>query len=181
MTKITAESPGDDAGIRAVHRSAFPGDDEAELVDNLRESAAFDPSLSLVARDGGSVIGHALLTPVEVDSVERSGVDNRTESVDDEWEALVLAPVAVAPPCQDEGVGSELISASLNRARRDDRDAVFLHGSPAFYPRFGFRPAGELGFENPFDTPAPEFMVAVLTDAEPPGGRLCYPAAFDSL
>jgi len=173
MARVTTESAsedvpgGDAAAIRAVHRAAFPTAGEAALVDRLREGDRFDPSLSLVARaDDGTVVAHALLSLVDVEG---------------EWDGLVLAPVAVVPARQGEGVGSALVRAALARAREAGWDAVFLHGSPAFYPRFGFRPAGELGFENPFETSAEEFMVAVLTDVRLDGGRLGYPPAFDAL
>ena len=66
-------------------------------------------------------------------------------------------------------------------ARRAGVDGVFLHGAPSFYRRFGFQPAGDHGFENPFDTPPEVFMLALLSDRTPPGGPLEYPAAFDVL
>jgi putative acetyltransferase len=166
MPSITTESPGDGDAIRAVHRDAFASDDEAELVDRLRAAESFDPARSLVAREGATVVGHALLSPVD-----GAGA----------WDALVLAPVAVAPPWQGEGVGSALVREALDRAREDGWDAEFLHGSPAFYSRFGFRPAGELGFENPFDTPPEEFLVAVFTERSSPGGAVTYPGAFEGL
>jgi putative acetyltransferase len=166
MTHVAPERSGDGDAIRAVHRDAFPTEDEAALVDRLRAATSFDPARSIVARDADAVVGHALLSPLDVAGA---------------WNALVLAPVAVTPRRQGEGVGSELVREALDRARRDGWDAVFLHGSPAFYSRFGFRPAGELGFENPFDTSPEAFMLAVLTDADPPGGRVVYPPAFDSL
>jgi putative acetyltransferase len=158
MTELSVASRDDAAAIRAIHLAAFSSGDEGALV--------VPAGLSVVARRGDAVVGHA--------SCSRVGVDG-------EWDALVLAPVAVVPPAQGEGVGSALVREVLARAEDVGWDAVFLHGSPAFYERFGFRPAGELGFENPFDTPAAEFMIATLTDAAAPGGALDYPAAFDVL
>jgi putative acetyltransferase len=166
MTEFTSASPDDSAAILAVHRTAFSSGEEAALVDALHSSGAVPGGLSVVARRGDAVVGHALCSALGVDG---------------EWAALVLAPVAVAPPAQGEGVGSALVREALSRAADAGWDAVFLHGSPAFYERFGFRPACELGFENPFDTPPAEFMVATLSARAPPGGALDYPAAFDVL
>jgi putative acetyltransferase len=163
---VGPERPGDEADIRAVHREAFATDEEVALVDGLEAAPSFDPALSLVARDGDAVVGHALLSPLDVEG---------------DWRALVLAPVAVRPAWQDEGFGSALVRAALDAARRAGVDGVFLHGAPSFYRRFGFQPAGDHGFENPFDTPPEVFMLALLSDRTPPGGPLEYPAAFDVL
>ena len=56
-----------------------------------------------------------------------------------------LSPVSVLPSLQGKGIGTELIEAGLERCRREDCSAVFLVGNPAYYSRFGFRLAAELG------------------------------------
>ena len=33
-------------------------------------------------------------------------------------------------------------------------DLVFVLGHPGYYPKFGFRPAGALGFEAPYPIPS---------------------------
>lgn len=174
--EIGPETPDDVEGIRRVVTAAFDADDEAVLVDALRESPAFVPALSIVARIDGSVVGHVLSTEV--------GTEGSAS-------ALTLAPVAVAPEYQGRGIGSRLVRAGLDSARDLGYDLVFLHGSPRFYERFGFRPAVPAGFENPFDLPDPDFQVCelapgVLDDpgsggAEDCGGALKYPAAFERL
>jgi predicted N-acetyltransferase YhbS len=114
------------------------------------------------------VVGHAACSSVSL--VEDPTVD-----------ALVLAPVAVRPDAQGAGIGSRLVRDVLDRASNSGYGLVFLHGSPAFYPRFGFEPAGQFGFENPFETPPEAFMVAVLDASTTVGGELTYPPAFDEL
>lgn len=183
MVSVRPETPGDESGVRLVVTAAFDTPEEARLVDALRASPAFVPDLSLVAVDdaaelpdgvgeGGddAVVGHVMLTRVSV--VRHPGVD-----------ALVLAPLAVAPEQQGRGIGSTLVRESLLRAREAGADLVVLHGSPAFYPRFGFEPAGAVGLSNPFATPPAEFMARELRSGvlDLVEGPLSYPAAFEAL
>ena len=73
--------------------------------------------------------------------------------------ALALAPVAVAPDCQRQGIGSSLIRWSLEQCRQLGHGAVIVLGGPAYYSRFGFAPASRFGIECPFSVPPEEFMV----------------------
>jgi putative acetyltransferase len=60
---------------------------------------------------------------------------------------------------------------------------VFLEGSPRYYPRFGFRPAGDLGFRRPsLRIPQPAFQVVLRPSYEPwMTGTLVYPEVFWAL
>ena len=49
-----------------------------------------------------------------------------------------LAPVAVLPKFQRQGIGSKLIRDGLERCRQAGYDAVVVLGDPAYYSRFGF-------------------------------------------
>jgi putative acetyltransferase len=168
MVTISTETPADESAVEAVHTAAFPSDDEATLVDALRQTDAFVPELSLVARDGDDVVGHVLCTRITVED-------------DPTVRALTLAPVGVVPQKQGQGVGSSLVDAALKAASEAEFDLVFLHGDPEFYSRFGFHPAGIRGFENPFETPPENFMVAIVGDDPTTGGVLSYPAPFDDI
>ncbi|WP_440988995.1 GNAT family N-acetyltransferase [Haloarchaeobius baliensis] len=162
------ETPADRAAVEAIHRTAFPTDDEADLVAALRESDAFVPELSIVAEDDGRIVGHVLFTEVTV-----AGTDA----------ALTLAPVAVHPDRQGEGTGSRLIRHGLDACREAGYELVVLHGDPAFYGRFGFEPATPYGLEHPFDLPDEAFQVLWLVDdvAGRIDGRVTYDAAFGEL
>lgn len=52
---------------------------------------------------------------------------------------LHLAPIAVHPDHQNEGVGSELILFALRQPAIQD-ETVFVLGPPDYYQRFGFSP-----------------------------------------
>ena len=45
------------------------------------------------------------------------------------------------------------IKEGLNQLRNSGVDLVFVLGHPEYYPRFGFTPAGVLGFEAPYPIP----------------------------
>ena len=115
---------------------AFGGDDEANLVDDLREGGFVE--VSLVAELDGQVVGHILFSRVTI----RPTVGT--------LDALSLAPMAVLPIHQGQGIGSELVAAGLEACReRGGRIAVVL-GHPNFYRRFGFSPERAGPLESPF-------------------------------
>lgn len=149
MLRIRAERAEDIDAIRAVNAAAFDGPNEAALVDALREAAA--PFLSLVADDGGEIVGHICFTPVEVERPDGAIVV-----------VAGLAPMAVRPDRQNQGIGSRLVEAGLDECRRAVFPAVVVLGHPAYYPRFGFEPAAPRGLRSDYDVPDPVFMVLEL-------------------
>ncbi|MFB7908514.1 GNAT family N-acetyltransferase [Kitasatospora sp. NPDC059146] len=162
------ECPQDAPATRRVLMAAFPGPDEADLVDALRRDPAWLPGLSLVAvDDGGLVIGHALLTRLRVGDGGGAG------------DALALAPVAVAPEWQRRGVGELVVRAALAAAEEAGEKLVVVLGDPGYYGRFGFIPAGRHEVSGPFEVPEAYFQVLPLAayDGDPRG--LCrYPEPF---
>ncbi|MGW6913651.1 GNAT family N-acetyltransferase [Kitasatospora sp. NPDC054939] len=167
MTVSTrVECPEDAPATRRVHMAAFPGPDEADLVDALRRDPAWLPALSLVAVDaGGLVVGHALLTRLRVG----------------DGHGLALAPVAVAPEWQRKGVGELVVRAALAAAEEAGEKLVVVLGDPAYYGRFGFGPAAAHEVTGPFDVPEVYFQALALPayDGGPRG--LChYPEPFEA-
>ena len=161
--------PGEFEAMREVSVAAF-GDDAAirDLLDLLNDSWAWDDALSFVAECDGEIVGQVLFT--------HAFLDTPTAIVD----VLVLSPVGVLPDLQRSGVGGQLIRYALAVLELRSEPLVFLEGHPGYYPQFGFRPAGALGFVAPsVRIPAAAFMVYPLP-AHRPGvtGRLVYPDAF---
>ena len=165
-------TPADAPAIAAVVTEAFgpaEGPVVARLVEALRPAPAGDPALSFVtASASGQVIGYALAT--------RGLLDAPRRLVD----VLVLSPLAVVPAHQGRGVGSRLMRHVLAVMQDRPEPLVFLEGSPAFYPRFGFQPGGPLGFRRPsLRIPEPAFMVHPLPAYEPwMTGTLVYADPF---
>ena len=168
---IRPEQPSDFAAIAEVNRLAFGGEAEAALVAKLRASEDFVEGLSLVAVKGGQVVGHILMSRVRV---RPEGGAARA------FPALSLAPMAVRPELQNQGIGSRLVSFGLSEARRLGHGFVVVVGHPHYYPKFGFEPARPKGLEAPFPVPDEAFMVLELAPGALRGvkGTVVYPAAF---
>lgn len=166
---IRVETEADPARIRAVVAAAFSHQPAVpDLVDMLRRSPGWRPGLSLVAEEADRVVGHVLAS--------RAWLDAPHALV----EVLVLSPLSVHPSCQGRGVGTALVRALLDAAARRTEPAVFLEGSPAYYGRFGFEPAGPAGIRRPsLRIPAAAFQVRWLVPRSPElTGSLVYPEAF---
>jgi putative acetyltransferase len=161
---IRLERPGDRTAIHSLLVVAFAGSNEANLVDRLRADGSL--AFSLVASDCGRIVGHAAASPIAIE-----GVPART--------ATSLAPLAVLPERQRQGIGTALVAALLERLVRAGTDLVFVLGDPDYYARFGFHVDAAGEFWSPFAGPA--FMVRELStgglDATR-GARLRYAPAF---
>ena len=169
--QVAPERESDREGVHALLTAAFASDDEARLVAAGRRSPAYDGDLALAATVDGDLVGYVLFPRVTVPGTDRPGGH------------LTLAPVAVRPSRQGEGLGSELVGVGLDRARGRRYGSVLLHGAPAFYRRFGFARAGEFGLENPFDLPDGDFQALELRPGALDGatGEVTYPQPFEAL
>jgi putative acetyltransferase len=161
---IREETPADHPAVREVNRLAFGQDDEANLVDALR--AGRYTRLSLVAERDGVVIGHLLFSRLPIESAAGT------------IEALALAPVAVLPGRQRQGVGSRLIRDGLTMCRERGHRVVVVLGHVEYYPRFGFSTALAERLRSPF--PGPHFMTLELVPGALDGveGEVRYPLPF---
>jgi predicted N-acetyltransferase YhbS len=155
------------SSILDVHRAAFGEDDVPRLACELhRRPDLYVPELSFVAEEEGGVVGHVMNT--------RNWIEGTGERV------LQLSPLGVLPAHQRRGHGSGLVRASLDAVRAAGERLLLVEGAPAYYGRFGFVRADELGL-----LPPPEalydwaFQVAVLEPGVTlPQGRVVYSEPF---
>lgn len=145
---VRPERPHDHDAVHRLTALAFGRRDEADLVDRLR--AAGRVLVSLVAEEDGRVVGHVLFSPVVVTSPGA------------ECTAVGLAPLAVWPDRQRRGIGSALVGRGLDECRRLGHARVVVLGHPAYYGRFGFRPASRVGVRSEFEAPDDAFMALAL-------------------
>ena len=171
MLTIRPEQPLDYSAISEVNNLAFGQENEPRLVEFLRRSPGFIPELSLVAVLENQVVGHILFSPVVI---ETSTGDSSI---------LALAPMAVRPEFQNQGIGSELVRQGLEACRRLGCRIVVVLGHSDFYPRFGFEPARPKGVSAPFPVSDEHWMVIELHPGALSGvqGTVRFPPAFDDV
>lgn len=144
---IRREHAADIPGIRAVVTAAFETSIEADLVDALRREAA--PVLSLVAEEREAVVGHILFSPATLDGHP-------------ELALMGLAPMAVLPGWQRQGIGSALVRAGLEGCAELGARGVVVLGHADYYPRFGFVPASRFGLASEYVVADEHFMALEL-------------------
>jgi len=166
--KIRTEAEQDREAVYALNRAAFESNAEADLVDALRLQA--DPHISLVAEEAGEIVGHIMFSPA-------------TLSADSEIRVMGLAPMAVIPGRQRQGIGSALVRNGLEACKKHGYQAVFVLGHPQYYPRFGFAPASRYGISPVYDVPDEVFMALELMPGalSAKAGKMYYHKAFDGL
>lgn len=127
--------------ILTIINGAFGGDKEvATLVSDLLGDDSAQPRLSLLARYQGRAVGYVLFT--------RASITPESES-----EAAILAPLAVMPEFQNQGIGKALIETGANLLSQRGVDLAFVLGYPDYYTRHGFTPAGRFGLQAPYPIP----------------------------
>jgi putative acetyltransferase len=139
--------------VLLIERLAFGYDKEAMLVRDLLHDPSAKPVLSLLAFQKDRAVGHILYTTA------------RLFGIKDTASIVILAPLAIVPDAQKQGVGGRLIEQGLELLSKSGVDLVFVLGHPEYYPRYGFKPAGSLGFEAPYPIPnehAGAWMVQAL-------------------
>jgi len=148
MATIRNELPADIPQVRRVNELAFGQPAEADIVDRLRQTCP--DALSLVAEEDGAVVGHILFTRAIIEGSGRQVA------------GMGLAPLAVLPAHQGQGVGSALVRRGLAILREQDCPFIIVLGHAAYYPRFGFERASLNGLACQWQVPDEAFMILIL-------------------
>lgn len=150
MLTFRRETLKDIDSIRYVNEQAFEQKGEAELIDKLRNRNVV--TLSLVALQNEQIVGHILFSPVIV------------ESEGSRFEAISLAPIAVLPEYQRQGIGSQLVQVGLKECYQLGHEVVVVVGHPDYYPRFGFVLGKTKGIGCEFEVPDEAWMILELRE-----------------
>jgi predicted N-acetyltransferase YhbS len=167
--KIRPETPFDHKAVYELHKLAFGQDEESQLVDHIRNDKSYVPILSLVAEKDNKLVGHIMFSRARIKS-ERF------------YDTLALAPMAVLPEFQKQGIGSALVQVGLDIAEVSGFESVFVLGHKEFYPRFGFKKASAWNIACPFEVPDESFMAIELKPASlrDKAGVLVYAKPFNN-
>jgi len=159
------EDIADRAAVRAVNEAAFGRDDEASLVERLHAGGAV--LVSRVAEVDSRIVGHILFSRMWIDTAAAS------------MTAVALAPMAVLPAHQRQGIGGRLIRDGLDCIRAQGEQVVIVLGHPDYYARFGFSSDRARALSSPF--PPEAFMALELTPGalDDVNGTVRYPRAFE--
>ena len=152
---LRPENPSDVEAIAGLTEAAFlnaphTSHTEAFIVNALRRAGAM--SVSLVAEQGGELVGHVATSPVVI----ADGTPG--------WHGL--GPISVLPALQGQGIGSALMQAALQALRDQGAAGCMLVGDPGYYRRFGFRNEAQLVYPG---IPTAYFMVLPFGEGLPQG------------
>jgi putative acetyltransferase len=153
--------PADRPAIDLVVTAAFARDDEAALVSRLRDEE--DTLFELVCEEAGEVVGHILFSRLWADRLALYAA---------------LAPLAVAPARQGQGLGSKLVRSGLDCAREFGCHGVLVLGEPAYYGRFGFSAEAAREVSSPYQGLAAFQALGLEEDAFGGPLSITYPDAF---
>ncbi len=156
---IRKEQPEDYKSILWLTYQAFltldyPGRrrmDEHFLLSLLRGSEFVIPELCFVMEHNGEIVGHILYTKSEVLKADQTKIPT-----------ITFGPLSVLPKYHRQGIGSQLVRHSMEKAQEAGYGAVLIIGVPDYYPKLGFKRAREYDLALPDGTSPDEFMAYEL-------------------
>lgn len=146
---IRVEIPVDAPGIDMLLRRGFQREDEANLVQDLREDGLI--ILGVVATDDdGMIVGYVAFSPVLIDKEDR------------QW--VALAPLVVDESWRGQGVARQLVMESVSILNEFSYRAVVTLGDTELYGRMGFESASLYHLESRWPDGQHHFMVRILSE-----------------
>src|SRR6056300_150572 len=143
--------------ILKVIETAF-SDEENKVIMNLVQELSREttsPSIkSLVAEVDNQVIGYVSYSPIFLKS--NSNISG-----------YILAPLAVSPEHQKQGVGSNLITSGIDMLTKDGADVLLVYGDPSYYERFGFKEEVGRSFVPPYPLQYPVGWTGMMLNETP--------------
>ncbi len=125
---IRTATDSDRDSIIELYLRTFPDNEKAivsKLAIDLLDERTTPETLSLVVETDGAVVGHIAFSPVKI-------VNN------DHLLGYTLAPLAVLPEYQKQGIGTQLVESGKKSLLETGTHILFVYGDPDYYGRFGF-------------------------------------------
>lgn len=145
----------DFAELMTLYQNAF-ADEEASMIQTLVSqllSDSTEPKLSSwVAVDAKQVVGHVIFSTAHLEG------DQNTPTT-------ILAPLAVTPAYQKQGIGSLLVNFGLKTLKQEGIKLCLVYGDPNYYRRFGF--VAEHNIHAPYPLQFPHGWLALSLTTQP--------------
>ena len=129
MITIRLAQETDLGSIQKVIETAF-SDEENKVISNfaadLSKETTSQSIKSLIAEVYNQVIGYVSYSPIFLKSA--SGISG-----------YILAPLAVSPEHQKQGIGLNLIKSGIDMLIKESVGVLLVYGDPDYYGRFGFK------------------------------------------
>ena len=136
---------------------------EHYLIQQLKTNAGVIKELCLVAESAGEIVGHIAHTQATL----KTG-DNKKLPV------ATLAPLSVTPNLHKSGIGSLLVKTSLAKAKQAGQLATVVIGHPAYYAKFGFKPASDFNLALADNTSPAYFLIHPFAEMAITKGTTCH-------
>ena len=139
--EIRLEEENDYRRVEELTREAFwnlhvPGCNEHLLVHNLRKADVFLKELDFVATHDNKIVGNIMYA------------ESKIINIDKEYIVLTFGPVSVLPEYQKMGIGLNLITHTIELAKKMEYKAIIIYGYPDYYKKFGFKSSKEYNITN---------------------------------
>lgn len=126
--------------LRSFHEGTdySDGTDVVALVEEVRQSKYYIPSLSFIAELKGEIVGHFLFSRFPLSQTPTGGhIDN--------GDILMLAPVSVHADYFHCHIGSTMLNLGIQKAKEYGAKGITVEGDYHFYNRVGFHTSSEFG------------------------------------
>ena len=157
--------------VLQLHRTAFPAGEVEQIIKVVHElwSDTTDATHSAL---------HWVITTLEQTMVGHLSLSSITNQ-DSQTVGWILAPLAIAPAHQGQGLGSELVDHAIRHALSSHQPRILVYGDPAFYGRFGFDRQIAINVKPPFPLTQPmgwQGISAKGKELQHPVEMRCHPA-----
>lgn len=136
--------------IEELLDEAFGRDRHSKTAYRLRDGVEQIWDLAFVVRDEESVLASLQFWPIQVGEGAAA------------QPALLLGPIAVRGSCRGQGVGLQLMTHGLEKARTMGHKRVILVGDESYYQKVGFSREMAEGIEMPGPVEAERLLARAL-------------------
>ena len=169
MIKIRNDNIEDAEKIYQLIKQAFESAEHSDgnehiLAAELRNGSSLIPQLSLVAELNNQIVGCVMFSKIHING----------------YEEAALAPLAVLPEYQFQGIGSALVAQGHKIAKQLGYHYSIVLGDPQYYSRFGYVSASVYNIKAPFKADDKYFMALKLNEDKSNNieGIVAYPKEF---